>query len=342
MITRRTALAAAAATLATRPASSTPATDDLIDAARKEGTLVWHTSIDVEVCQQMIQGFSSHYPGIQVQLERSGAERILQRISQEYASGIHVADVVEVSDIGIMVNWKRLGWLAGFVPDDVAKYWPAEERDPDGTYASVRASLDCMAYNTAQVKAEDAPKSYADLLAPKWRMRLAKAHPGYSGVILTGTAAMVNALGWPYLEKLSRQRVLQLQSATEPPKKVAQGERSVMVDGSEYVVLNLRAAGNPIEPIYAAEGTALFSGQVAVMRQAPHPHAARLFTSYLFSAEGQQLIADTANLRSFHPDVKLKPGVVKLSDIKLWRVDPVKLTADADALKQKYSEVFGV
>jgi iron(III) transport system substrate-binding protein len=339
MITRRAALGAAAAGLAISPASAAP---DLVEAARQEGTLVWHSSIDVEVCQQIVAGFKNQYPTMNVQLERSGAERILQRITQEYASNIHTADVVEVSDVAIMVNWKKLGWLDNYVPEDVAKYWPIEERDPEGTYASVRASLDCMAYNTAQVKAADAPKSYADLLAPKWRMRLAKAHPGYSGVILTGTAAMVNALGWPYLEKLARQRVLQVQSATEPPKKVAQGERSVMVDGSEYVVLNLRAAGNPIEPVYASEGTALFSGQAAVMRQAPHPSAARLFTSYLFSAAGQQLIADTANLRSFHPGVKLKPGVVKLSDIKVWRVDPIALTAQADAIKQKYSEVFGV
>jgi iron(III) transport system substrate-binding protein len=334
MITRRAALGTAAAGFAISRVAAA--------AARSEGTVVWHTSIDVEVCQQMIAGFRNVYPDINVQLERSGAERILQRITQEYASNIHAADVVEVSDVAIMVNWKKLGWLENYVPEDVARFWPPEERDPDGTYASVRASLDCMAYNTAQVKAADVPRSYADLLAPKWRMRLAKAHPGYSGVILTGTAAMVNALGWPYLEKLAKQRVLQLQSATEPPKKVAQGERSVMVDGSEYVVLNLRAAGNPIEPIYATEGTALFTGQVAVMRQAPHPNAARLFTSYLFSAPGQQLIADTANLRSFHPDVKLKPGVVPLSDIKVWRVDPVKLTAEADEIKQKYSEVFGV
>jgi iron(III) transport system substrate-binding protein len=332
MITRRAALGAAAGLAMSQAAA----------AADQEGIVVWHTSIDVEVCQQIIAGFSGRYPGVKVQLERSGAERILQRITQEYASNIHTADVVEVSDVGIMVSWKKLGWLETYVPEDVAKYWPAEERDPDGTYASVRASLDCMAYNTAQVKAVDAPKSYADLLAPKWRMRLAKAHPGYSGVIMTGTAAMVAELGWPYLEKLAKQRVLQVQSATEPPKKVAQGERSVMVDGSEYVVLNLRAAGNPIEPVYASEGTALFTGQVAVMKQAPHPAAARLFASYLFSAPGQQLLADTANLRSFHPDVKLKPGTVKLSDIKVWRVDPLKLTADADAIKQKYSEVFGV
>src|SRR5471032_583507 len=101
------------------------------------------------------------------------------------------------------------------VPEDVAKYIPPEHRDPDGFFATVRSSLCVIAYNTELVKPDAAPKSFADLLDPKWKGKIVKAHPSYSGTVMTSTFQMVRELGWPYLEKLSQQNVLQVQSATE-------------------------------------------------------------------------------------------------------------------------------
>src|SRR5260370_38704034 len=99
----------------------------------------------------------------------------------------------------MFLGWKKKGWLAQYVPGEVARSWPKEERDPDGQFASVRTQLSVIAYNTRQVKAEDAPKSFADLLAPKWRNRMVKAHPGYSGTILTSTFAPETEMGSPQL-----------------------------------------------------------------------------------------------------------------------------------------------
>jgi iron(III) transport system substrate-binding protein len=254
-ISRRALLAMTAAALPARAQSP-----DLVAAATKEGTAVFHTSIDLPVAQKMVTDFQTLYPGIRIQLERTGAERVLQRVEQEYASNIKAADVVESSDVTMFLRWKKKNWLAAYVPADVGKYWPATERDPDGTFAAVRAQLSVIAYNTKQIKPEDAPKSFADLLLPKWKNRMVKAHPGYSGTILTSTFATQKALGWPYFDALAKQRILQVQSASDPPKKVAQGERSIMVDGSEYVVFYLRESGNPIQEVYATEGSPLITG----------------------------------------------------------------------------------
>jgi iron(III) transport system substrate-binding protein len=267
---------------------------------------------------------------------------VLQRITQEYSSGIKAADVVESSDAAMFVDFKQRGWLAKHVSPDVAAHWPADERDVGGTYAAVRAQLSVIAYNTRQVKPEDAPKSFADLLHPRWRMRLVKAHPGYSGTILTSTFATANALGWDYFESLAKQRVLQVQSASDPPKKVTQGERSIMVDGGEYVVFYLKESGNPIEVVYASEGSPLIAGQMAVMEQAPHPAAARLFIDYIFSAECQQLMSDAGGIRSFHPAVTLPEGRKKLSEIKVLPTDPVALVKATEEVKRRYTEIFGV
>ncbi len=344
LIGRRTMLAMSAVMLSAGAAraQSKPPSAELIAAAVKEGTAVFHTSIDLPVAQKMVTDFQGLYPGIRIQLERTGAERVLQRIEQEYASNIKAADVVESSDVTMFLGWKKKGWLAQYVPSEVRQFWPAEERDADGQFASVRAQLSVIAYNTKQVKAEDAPKSFADLLAPKWRSRMVKAHPGYSGTILTSTYATEKAIGWPYFDALAKQRILQVQSASDPPKKVAQGERSIMVDGSEYVVFYLKETGNPIEVVYATEGSPLISGQAAVMKDAPHPNAARLFAEYMFSLRCQQLMADVGGSRSFHPDVKLPAGRLPLSQIKVLRSDPVELAASGEEVKRKYTEYFGV
>jgi iron(III) transport system substrate-binding protein len=267
---------------------------------------------------------------------------VLQRINQEYASNIYVADVLESSDATMFIGWKEKGWLAKFVPVDVGAFWPKEQRDPDDQFASVRATLSVIAYNTKQITTADAPKGFMDLLNPKWKMRMVKAHPSYSGTILTSTFAVERALGWGYFEKVAKQRILQVQSASDPPKKVAQGERSIMFDGSEYVATYLKEAGNPIEIVYAVEGSPVVAGQMGVLNKAPHPNAARLFADFVFSAPCQQMMADEGGIRSFHPDVTTKAGRTPLKDIKLLNSDPVALARDGEAVKKKYTEIFGV
>jgi iron(III) transport system substrate-binding protein len=330
-------LAAPAEAAAPPPTAITP---ELTAAAVKEGRVVFYTSIELRLAELLGKSFEEHYPGITVQVERSGAERIFQRVSQEEGSGVHAADVVESSDIGHALAWKRAGLLAPFVPAALAG-WPDEQRDPDGCFAADRATLSAMGYNTRLVKPEEAPKSFADLLDPRWQGKIVKAHPGYSGTIMTATFATSQALGWDYFQKLAGQHVMQVQSATDPPRKLAQGERAIMADGSEYVLLELKSRGNPVAVVYPSEGTPLIVGSAAVMKDAPHPYAARLFVSYLFSRDGQQLMSDVGDLRSFNPEVKEKEGRVPLSAIKLLKSDPAAQEQAIEEVRRKYAAYFG-
>jgi iron(III) transport system substrate-binding protein len=317
------------------------ATPQLVAAALKEGKLVFYTATDVAVAEKLATAFEVKYPGIKVQVERSGSERVFQRINQEYGSKIYAADVIETSDAVHFIHFKRNGWLQPAVPGDVAKFWPKEEVDADGQYAAYRAHLSVIAYNTKLIRKEDAPKSHADLLDPKWSGKLVKAHPGYSGTIMTGTDALSQTLGWGYLEKLGKQRVLQVQSSTEPPKKLALGERPVMADGNEYNVFLMKESGVPIEPVYATEGTPLVVGNAALLKNAPHPNAARLFYHFMFTREAQQANSDVGGLRSFHREVKEKPGRMPLAQIKLLYPNPAALEGRIETIKKKYEEYFG-
>lgn len=349
-LTRRHVLTASAAMTAGSfvtpvrgaPPEAQKITPALIEAARKEGKLAWYTSVDLPVAEKIAKAFEAAYPGIAVKVERSGAERIFQRIGQEYQSKIYNCDVVNSSDAAHLIVWKRAAMLAPFVPEDVARYFPAAHKDPDGMYASWRITLSPIAYNTKLVKPEDAPKGFIDLLDPKWVGKIVKAHPGYSGTIMTATQQLSRDLGWQYFEKLAKQKIMQVQSAADPPKKLALGERAVMADGTEYVVTLLQARGEPIAEVYAVEGTPLVTGPSAIMARAANPNAARLFTAWSMTAEAQQMNVDVGALRSAHPQVKDRADRRKLADIKTLREDAAAVADQADAIKTRYTQLFKV
>lgn len=324
------------------PPQPTLATPQLIDAAKKEGKVVWYTSVDLAVAEKVARAFEAKYPGIAVRVERSGAERVFQRLGQEYSSKIYAADAVNSSDAAHLIVWKRDGWLMADVPEDVAKHYSAENRDPDGMFASWRSSPSVIGYNTKLVTKEEAPKSFKDLLDPKWTGKIVKAHPSYSGTILTATFQIARDLGWEYLEKLSQQKVMQVQSATEPPKKIALGERAIMADGNEYILFQMKEKGEPVEIVYPTEGTPNVVGPSAILKNAPNPNAAKLFNHYLFSQECQQLIVDVGGLRSFHPLVKEKAGRKPLKEIKLMKEDPVAVEKQVEEIKARYTKYFKI
>src|SRR5262245_8884752 len=316
-------------TVRAAPPSPESITPQLIEAARKEGKVIWYTSVDLQVAEAISKAFQVKFPGIAVRIERTGAERVFQRISQERASNIFACDVAQTSDAAHYIEWKSAGVLTACVPEDVANHFPTQHKDADGLFASWRVWLCGIGYNTKLVKSDDAPKGFADLLDPKWIGKLVKAHPGYSGTIMTATHQMARDLGWSYFERLAKQRVMQVQSATDPPKKVAAGERWIMVDGSDYVVTRLKEAGEQVEFIYATEGTPLITGPAAIMKNPPNPNAARLFHNWSFTVEAQQLNIDVGGLRSVHALVKERRDRKPLNEIKLMREDAVEVDRSA-------------
>jgi len=342
-ILRRTAvgLGLAAVLAAGGTARAQPVTPEMVAAARGEGVVNFYCSADLQVCEQTARAFERAYPGIQVKVERSGSERLFQRIGQEFQARVNNADVVNSSDSSHFIVWKRGNMLARWVPEDVARHFPAEYRDAGGYYASWRLTLSVMAFNHNLLPPAEAPRRYRDLLDARWSGRLVKAHPSYSGVVVTTTHALSRALGWEFYEGLARQQVLQVQSATEPPRKIGVGERQVQVEGTEYTTLIERARGAPITVIYAEEGSPMIDSPSAVLARAPHPNAARVFQSWLFTREAQQMIVDLGWLRSAHPQVRPKEGMRPLSEIRLFPDDAAGVERGAAEIKRRYSRIFG-
>jgi len=322
------------------PAAAQETTPDLVAAAVKEGKVVWYSSVDVKVAEAVAKAFRAAYPKIQIDVERAGSERVFQRVNQEYQSGIKNVDVVNSSDASHFLFWKQQKWLAPHTPPDVKRF-PAKHEDPEHHYATWRATLNVIAYNTNLISPKDAPTGYLDLLDPKWKGKLVKAHPSYSGTSLTGTYALTKALGWEYFEKLSKQGVQQLQSTTAPPKSIASGERAVMVDGNEYNMFIEIDAKSPVKIVYAKEGTPFVTSPSAIFAAAPHPNAARVLQNFLFTAKVQQLAVTEGGLRSVHPNVKEPPGRTPLSQIKMLPDNPEEMLPLIADIKKRYTALFG-
>src|SRR3954471_12600026 len=347
---RRTILKATAATgvsvFATPLRAAAPEasliTPALIDAAKKEGKLVFYTAMDLQLAEYYGKMFEAKFPGIAVRVERSGAERVFTRIGQEYGSNVHAVDVVNTADQAHCILWKRNGWLEPYLPEEVSPHYDKRYYHPDALHVTTRILVSPIAYNTSLVKKEDAPKSFADLLDPKWAGKLVKAHPAYSGTIMNSTFQTARDLGWGYFEKLAKQRVLQVQSATDTPKKIALGERAVMVDGAGYLVIRNKEEGQPVEIVYPEEGTPLATSPSAVFKAAPNPNAARLFQNWMHSREAQQLLVDWARQYSPHRQTVEKPGIRKLADIKLMKEDPESIEKMGDEIKTRYAQIFKV
>jgi iron(III) transport system substrate-binding protein len=183
----RTSAAAIGSTVFAQPLRAAlpeaePTTPALIEAARKEGKIAFYSALELNISEKLARAFEAKYPGIAARVERSGAERIFQRIGQEQDSRINAVDLVCTTDPAHFIFWKRKDWIAPYVTEDMAKNLPRDQINPDGTSATVCAWFSVIGYNTELVKPEDAPKSYADLLDPKWKGKIVKAHPGYSAV----------------------------------------------------------------------------------------------------------------------------------------------------------------
>ena len=311
-----------------------------VEAAKKEGKVVWYTSLALPTAEKIGKLFEAAYPGIKVEVHRTGSQRILQRVMQEMQANLKQVDVIHTSDAGHFVLLKEKKLLMKYAPAGVDAF-PASFKDKDGYYFTLRATVNVIAYNTKLVPAAEAPKGWKDLLDPKWRGKMVTAHPGYSGVIATHVLALTQLYGWDYFKQLAQNKLMLVQSAVDPAGVVASGERQVAVDGGDYYYYQMKKKGNPIEVVYPKEGVPLVVSPTAIASFAPHPNAAKLFTDFTFTRELQQVMAHSEGLYTGHPEVKYPADKPKLSDLKLLTVDPEDLEKRNEEIKSRFVEFFG-
>lgn len=312
----------------------------LIQAAKKEGKVVWYTSLALPSSTAIAHYFEKKYPGISVEVHRTGSQRVLQRVMQEAGAGIKNVDLIHTSDAGHFELLKAKNLLLKYVPQGVSGF-PEGFKDKAGFYFGMRATLSVIAYNPKIIADKDAPQTWKDLLNSKWNGKEVSAHPGYSGIIMTHVLALVNLYGWDYFRDLAKNKLHLVQSANDPAGVVASGERPLGVNGAEYFYYKTLKQGNPIKIVYPKEGVPLVVSPVAIAKDSSHPNAAKLFMEFIFAKESQQLLADKEGLYTGHPEVTYPADKPKLKDLKLLSTDADELEKRNAEIKKRFVEYFG-
>jgi iron(III) transport system substrate-binding protein len=334
IITRR-ALTTAFAAAAAFPARAETAAME--EAGRKEGSLTWYVAqVDSETAELMGRAFTQQHTGIKVSVIRTTGQVAYERLTQDLKNNAPQCDVFSTTDMAHMPALMKRNALANYTPENAAFMSPAFQGlgEPGFFYPST-STLMLMIYNNQKVKPEEAPKSWTDLLDPRWKGRCAFGHPGFSGYVGVWTVAIRRLYGWDYFEKLAKNNPRIGRSGNDPITLLNAGECVVGL-GPLGTSLQSQDRGNPISVVYPADGSVLCVGSSAVLAS---PNAGRLFANWLMSIDFAKICAE-ARIDSVRSEVPPKAGAKPLSEVKLLKVTTAELGKQVPEVIEQWRDTF--
>jgi len=307
--------------------------DGLLEAARREGELVYYASMNVAEANAVIGAFEKRYPFIKVKLNRIASEKLLTRVLTEARAKKIFADVIQTVEFSMHI-FSRSGILARYTPQANSMY-PKEFKE-EGFWTTVYYNAYVTGYNTRLVTAHALPKSYDDLLDPKWKGALMM-----EGTKADWFAGMLQIMGQERGLKYMRALAKQQPSPREGHELLAQ----LIVAGEGLFDINIPAAsvermkerGAPIEWTALGEVPAIMVG-IGLSAQAPHANAAKVFLDFVLSREGQKLMQTPGRLIA-RGDLANEQAAM-LKGLKIIPVDPA-LAEKLDAYAKQLRSIFG-
>ena len=325
----------AALTVAFGPLSVSAATtsDSLIDAAKRESEVVYYASMNLSEANAVIGGFERRYPFVKVKLQRTGSEKLLTRVLTEARAKKQFADVIQTVEFSMYI-FHRSGILARYAPQANALY-PKEFKE-EGFWTTVYYNAYVTGYNTRLAPARTLPKTYDDLLDPKWKGKLMM-----EGTKAEWFAGMLQILGQERGLKFMRDLAKQQPSPREGHELLAQ----LIVAGEGVIDINIPAAsvervkerGAPIDWTALGPAPATMVG-AGVAAQAPHPNAARIFLDFLLSREGQKIMQTPGRMIA-RSDLANEQAAM-LRELKIVPVSP-SLAEKLDEYAKQLRAIFG-
>lgn len=270
-----------------RSGEADPRSSALVEAARKEGKMIFYTSVETEFARVLTTGFEAKYPFIKTDIFRSNHERIFSRLNTERKAGTFAADVLSVGEFETY-HMKKRGLLTVYKSPQAAVY-PDGFKDPDGYWTDFYDNLIVTAYNTTRVKRDELPKSYEDLLHPRWRRRMVldKNEDRWFANMLH---LMGEKKGMEFMQTLAKQEVAIRSGRSLITQLLAAGEFDLQIVAYWYRPHLLKKQGAPVDWI-AMEPALVALHPISAIDRAPHPNAAKLFIDFVLSDEGQRLFA---------------------------------------------------
>jgi len=307
-----------ALTAIARAGEADPRSPALVESAKKEGKMVFYTSVETEFARVLTSAFEVKYPFIKTDIFRSNHERIFSRLNVERKTGNFAADVLSVGEFETYHMQKR-GLLTAYKSPSAAVY-PDGFKDPDGYWTDFYDNLIVTAYNTTRVKRDELPKSYEDLLHPRWRRRMVldKNEDRWFANMLY---LMGEKKGMEFMQALAKQEVAIRSGRSLITQLLAAGEFDLQIVAYWYRPHLLKKQGAPVDWI-ALEPSLVALHPISIIDRAPHPNAAKLFIDYVLSEEGQRLFANRGREpvrpgirpEGYPGHLKIIPSRVELAD----------------------------
>ena len=319
----------------TTPAVAADAVDML--AAKKEGKVVWYTSVPVETAQKVSNLFEQK-TAIKVELFRSGGSNILRRFQQEADGGKVFVDVLTHSEPAAARMMARKGLFVAFKAPDFDKV-PKEVKDPDGYYVAQRLNVMAMYLRNDKVTAADRPKAWTDLTSPKYAGKMVMADPSFSSLLITIVGTLAKEHGWGYFEQLRKNDIMLVQGNQQVSDMVKRGERAIAVGADAAYVGDTKKTGMQISTLYPQDGAFVIPSPSSVVKGSPNPNAAKAFAEFMLSRAVQELFPQE-HLYSARVDVAGPEGNPPLSAIKIHPVDYEYIEAESARIKKRFSEVL--
>ena len=305
--------------------------------------MVWYSTLIVnQIVRPVVEAFERKYPGIKVKYSRASSTDTALKIRNEARARRLQADLFDGSNTVFLLEDANL--VAEYRPKAAANY-PEAFRDPKGLWSAVCLFYWTAAYNTNLVNDADAPKTYEDLLNPRWKGKIAWTYDltpgGPPGFIYNALSTMGQDAGMAYLKKFAAQQPASIPAAQRVVlDKVVSGEYALAVMILNYHAVISQRQGAPVKWIKMEPLIELLS-LVSILKNAPHPNAARLLVEFMLTDEGQKIFADNDYLPASPAvearDPTLKP---KAGNFRTNLISPDLARADLAKWTQIYQDLF--
>jgi iron(III) transport system substrate-binding protein len=239
------------------------------------------------------------------------------------------------------VSLKEKNLLEKYVPENAAEAIDVyKNSDPDGLFYVTAAGLIGISYNTAKLKEEEVPKTWPELLDPKWKDKISVGHPGFSGYVGTWVVTMRKLYGWDFFEKLAKNNPQIGRSINDTVTMLNAGERMVAA-GPVGTTMDSAKKGNPLAMVYPSDGSVLIIAPSGIMKGVKHPNAAKLFMEYLLSPPASKVWVEHFG-ESIRPEVGPLPGVKSAKDVKVVNPSVEEVAKGIPEVIKAWRDTFGV
>lgn len=302
-------------------------------------TVMLYSSMQEDQLLAIKRGFEKKYPGITMEYYFAGTGRVMTKIATEAQAGTVGADVIWVGDPADYISFKEIGILEqysspeAYAIDDVYI-------DPEGYYTGARLMNMGIAYNTMFVTEEEAPKTWHDLLHPRWNDQIVMTDPGTSGTSKFWLNAIVSHedYGIEFIQALKDNGLYIESGSSATHNQVAAGAYHIGIC-LDYMTANLMELGSPVGFIFPKDTVSIFS-PIGLVKGSANQENGKLLYDFILSKEGQEILV-AEKLISVRNDVEQGDVDVDAIAAKALDLDLEAMARDNDANLAAYDSIFG-